>query len=91
MDGDGEWPTSEEVARHLRISVRAIHDWRQMQSGLVAYKAGRRPAGRSRTSTVTDAIRLRAGDGQPGLSRGWSRSPLRRLGALQFLRSHAAK
>ena len=25
MDGDGEWPTSEEVARHLRISVRTIH------------------------------------------------------------------
>ena len=46
MDGDGEWPTSEEVARHLRISVRAIHDWRQMQSGLVAYKVGRRPAAR---------------------------------------------
>jgi hypothetical protein len=33
MDGDGEWPTSEDVARHLRISVRTIHDWRQMQSG----------------------------------------------------------
>jgi len=42
MDGDGEWLTSEEVARHLRLSVRTIHDWRQMQSGPVAYKVGRR-------------------------------------------------
>jgi hypothetical protein len=30
MDGDGEWPTSEEVARHLRIPSRRIvadADW----------------------------------------------------------------
>lgn len=38
MDG---WLTTPEVAEHLHVGVRTVHDWRQAGLGPPAYKVGR--------------------------------------------------
>jgi excisionase family DNA binding protein len=41
-DDRDEWMTTEEVARHLHVSTRTVHDWRQTRNGPPAYRVGRR-------------------------------------------------